>query len=70
MTNAAVCVASAVNVLSGGEAMNNLYVDIMNGSAFEPHDPVQDQKDAQEIKMRIMGKVNALKEVNNGGYSV
>lgn len=50
--------------------MNNLYVDIMNGSAFEPPDPVQDQKDAQEIKLRIMGKVNALKEVNNGGYSV
>lgn len=50
--------------------MDNLYVDIMNGTAFEPHDPVQDQKDAQEIKLRIMGKVNALKEGNNGGYSL
>lgn len=50
--------------------MDNLYVDIMNGAAFEPHDPVQDQKDAKEIKLSIMERVNALSEGNNGGYSL
>lgn len=62
--------ASAVNVLSGGEALENLYIDIVSGSYLEPHDPEQDQKDAQEIKSRIMKKVNALSEGDNGGRFV
>ena len=64
------CVASAVNTLAGGEALSNLYVDIVNGSLFEMHDPVQDQKDAEEIKQSIMSKVNALSEGNNGRGSL
>ena len=60
MANGATCVASAVNVLSGGEQMENVYLSMVQRMHEGMPDQEQETRTAEEIKTGMMMRINAL----------
>lgn len=55
--------ASAVNILAGGEMMDNTYINMIEQLHSLKPDKEQEKATAEEIKINIMNRINSMSEV-------